>query len=120
MVEQFNNLKGSKRHAEVPQTNRNVEITAPILDYDPTLSPRVTPRVTPERSKARSQSRSPEAAHKLWKTNPIFGSEEILDEDEDDMPEIIKRLSQNGLPSGKQLSDTLSSDMIVNSISNGE
>lgn len=113
MVEQFNNLKGSKQQGEVQRINRTVEITAPILDYEPGM--------TAPPPKARSKSRSPERMqHNLWKNNPIFGSnEELLNQDDDDVPDIIKRLSQNGIPSGNQLSDTLSSDMIVNSISNG-
>lgn len=122
MVEQFNNFKGTK-HVE-QQTTRSVEITGPILDYQPgmTIAPAPKQRsLSPENDKHPLQS--------SWKNNPMFApsDDETLDEeddedddDDDDVPEIIKRLSQNGLPAGKQLSDTLSSDMIVNSISNGE
>ena len=103
MVEQFNKGNGKQQESD----SRTIEITAPIMDYEPGMAAPKT---------SRSQSRSPE--RNLWKTNPIFGSNEE-DDDDDEVPEIIKRLSQNGLPAGKQLSDTLSSDMIVNSISNG-
>ena len=110
MVEQFNNLKGSKGSPE-PNFDRNVEISAPIPNHYPGKS---IPIVKP-----RSLSPEQELQHSSWKDNPLFSSTETRSSDED-VPEIIKRLSHNGLPSGKQLSDTLSSDMIVNSISNGE
>lgn len=121
MVEQFNNFKGTKQAEVQHETTRSVEITAPILDYQP---PGVTGGQLPNPPKQRSQSPEKESEQNTWKNNPIFASseEETLDDDDDDdddVPEIIKRLSQNGLPAGKQLSDTLSSDMIVNSISNG-
>lgn len=115
MVEQFN-LKGSKSSAE--QFDRNIEITAPIPNYYPgkaipcqTAMPK--PRsLSPEQEKQSEQN--------TWKENPIFTSNDVTSSDDDDVPEIIKRLSQNGFPSGKPQSDTLSSDMIVNSISNGQ
>ena len=128
MVEQFNNLKGTKQAADVQQqATRSVEITAPILDYQPGMvvqplqfTSSVQRSCSPEKDKPQQPEQS------SWKSNPMFASnegetldEEEEDEDDEDVPEIIKRLSQNGLPTGKQLSDTLSSDMIVNSISNG-
>lgn len=111
MVEQFNNIKGTK-HGHVEQINRNVEITAPILDYKPGMTASQLPSCPKTRSLSPEQENNSE---NTWKNNPIFASSDS----DDDVPEILKRLSQNGLPSGKQLSDTLSSDMIVNSISNG-
>lgn len=116
MVEQFNNFKGTKQVEVPPQTTRSVEITGPILDY----KPGTVQTVHKQRSLSPEQEKHP--LQSSWKNNPIFASseDETLEEDDDeDVPEIIKRLSQNGLPAGKQLSDTLSSDMIVNSISNG-
>lgn len=114
MVEQFNR-KGGKTSAE--PFDRNVEITAPIPNH---YAGKAIPCQT---AVAKLRSLSPELEEKeeqsAWQENPIFTSNETGSSD-DDVPEIIKRLSQNGLPSGKQLSDTLSSDMIVNSISNGE
>lgn len=118
MVEQFNNLKGAKHGAgENQQTNRNVEITGPILNYQPGMT--VPPQPLKLRSQSPEQQKTSDSS--MWKSNPIFTSNEpSSDDDDEEVPEIIKRLSQNGLPSGKQLSDTLSSDMIVNSISNGQ
>jgi hypothetical protein len=126
MVEQFNNLKGSKHTAEAA-TTRSVEITAPILDYQPGVEPHLT-TIGPVRGRSHSPERRERQelnpVQNTWKNNPMFGSSEgetlqEEDDDDDDVPDIIKRLSQNGLAAGKQLSDTLSSDMIVNSISNG-
>ncbi len=116
MVEQFN-LKGSKE-----QFDRNVEISAPIPNHYPGIA------IPCQTALAKPRSLSPEqeeghSEQSTWKENPIFTSNDAGssddDDDDDDVPEIIKRLSQNGLPSGKPLSDTLSSDLIVNSISNG-
>lgn len=116
MVVQFNNFKGSSKHVDQPQTTRSVEITGPIMDQ--------VPETTPTKQNTRSLSPDKEVPplQSSWKNNPIFASsdDEALEDDDEEVPEIIKRLSQNGLPAGKQLSDTLSSDMIVNSISNGE
>lgn len=135
MVEQFNNLKGTKQSPDVQQqTARSVEITAPILNYQPgmvapphLISSTIGPGRQRSCSPERDRPQQPE--HSTWKNNPMFASseektlqeeeEEEEEDDDEDVPEIIKRLSQNGLPTGKQLSDTLSSDMIVNSISNG-
>lgn len=109
MVEQFNKTK----HGEVQHPNHSVEITGPIINYQPgiTEAPVVSTKTPPKQ-----RSSSPQQQQSMWKNNPIFASSD--DDDDDDVPEIIKRLSQNGFP-GKQLSDTLSSDMIVNSISTG-
>ncbi len=111
MVEQFNRTKHSESQQQV---NRSVEITGPILNYTPGMMAEELPQV-------RSQSSTLTGNEKPWKHNPIFtaSEHETSDDDDDDVPEIIKRLSQNGLPVAKQLSDTLSSDMIVNSISTG-
>ena len=110
MVEQFNNLKGSSKQGEIQCSSRNVEITSPIIDYQPGMLP---PQSSLHNQPLPEPGKDPD--DNLWKSNPLFT------EDDDDVPEIIKRISQNGLQSGgKQLSDTLSSDMIVNSISNGQ
>ena len=122
MVEQFNHLRGSKQGESSQQEARcHVEITGPIMNYQPGMS---VPN--PSTIAEKPTDRSPELLHgkkdleSQWKTSPLFTSSEKVTDDEDDVPEIIKRLSQNGLPGGKQYSDTLSSDMIVNSISSGE
>jgi len=110
MVEQFN-LKGGK-HADGSKSEavlRKVEITAPIMDYKPGMPPPTAPK-SPELEKTSEQG--------SWKNNPIFSSSEGNTVEDDE--EVLKRLSQNGVPSGTQLSDTMSSDMIVNSISNGQ
>ena len=116
MVEQFNR-KGSK--SSVEQLDRTVEITAPIPNHYAGKSIPCQTAVSKPRSLSPEQEEQSE--HNAWKENPIFTSNDVeCPESDDDVPEIIKRLSQNGLPSGKPLSDTLSSDMIVNSISNGQ
>ena len=113
MVEQFNR-KGSK--SSVEQFDRNVEITAPIPNHYAGKS--IPCQTAVPKPRSLSPELEEQSQHNTWKENPIFTSNDAESSD-DDVPEIIKRLSQNGLPSGKPLSDTLSSDMIVNSISNG-
>lgn len=124
MVEQFNNFKGTKQGEVQPVTNRSVEITAPILSSSSRLSLSDIPKARSQSPEKRKRSQSPEKRNSTeqsaWRNNPIFASsDENINDEDDDVPEILKRLSQNGLAAGKQLSDTLSSDMIVNSISNG-
>ena len=117
MVEQFNKAK----HGEVQHTNHSVEITGPIINYQPgiTEAPVKSTQTPPKQRSLSPQQETYYSEQSMWKSNPIFASSDDDDDDnEDEVPEIIKRLSQNGL-SGKQLSDTLSSDMIVNSISTG-
>ncbi len=125
VVDQFNSLKGSKNDGEPPrQVNRTVEITAPIQDYrgsEDTKPAGITLPIDKKKySELVSQGKGKRKDDSFWKDNPLFASTGGESDSDDDVPEIIKRFSINGLPpSGHQLSDTMSSDIIVNSISNG-
>lgn len=105
--------------------NRHVEITGPILDDQIGISASghssSDSAHTHNSSKTRSPVRPVEGngcEKELWKSSPLFTSNDSSDDE--DVPEMLKRFSQNGLSSERQLSDTLSSDMIVNSISSGK
>ena len=107
----------------------HVQITGPILLNHTSLSHSGLESLHRSSSDSthsqKSKQESPQSTDKdkelnegPWKTSPLFASSNSSDDD--DVPEILKRLSRNGVPTGKQLTDTMSSDAIVNSISTGE
>lgn len=104
MVEQFN-LRSSKSGGSPTKSSvRDVSITAPIIPPSAAgLANGHTPSVP-----------SPPPPNSSWKTSPLYRS---CDSDEE-VPDVIKRLS-DGTLQGQRWSDTLSSDIIVNSISTG-
>ena len=99
MVEQFN-LRSSKSNGR--NSVRDVKITAPVITPPKSVSNGHTP------------SQSPPPPETTWKHSPLYRS---FDSDED-VPEMIKRFSDGAVAAGFR-SDTLSSDIIVNSISTG-
>lgn len=92
-------------------SSRKVEITAPILDYQPGMS-------APPSSVSVIQSQEPlvEEKERSWNANPIYTTD---DDEDDDYADEQSRMKPLVLSTGNH-SDTLSSDMIVNSISNGQ
>ena len=108
MVEQFN-LRGSRSTTESPLTN--VTITAPIVEEkEISLNGHVLIR---EESPGHREV-SPPPSDSEWKNSPLYSPGES-DEEDEETAEMFKKLSHGGM----SLSDTMSSDMIVNSISNG-
>ena len=103
MVEQFN-LRSSKNvDSQQRFSIRDVTITAPVI----------TP---PVERLSNGHASSPPPPDSTWKTSPLYRSS---DSDDEDVPEMIKRLSDSTFL-GQRSSDTLSSDIIVNSISTGK
>ena len=100
MVEQFN-LRSSKSNGR--NSARDIKITAPVITPPKCISNGHTP------------SQSPPPPETTWKNSPLYRS---FDSDED-VPEMIKRFSDGAVATGNFRSDTLSSDIIVNSISTG-
>ena len=112
--------------------SRSVEITGPILTDHTSLiaSDRKSPllgctdsRSLSPRSPSKSGKKKAQAlgeGSESWKNSPLYASSNSSDEDE--VPEMLKRLSETHVyPEDKsRLSDTMSSDIIVNSISSGE
>lgn len=104
MVEQFNlrSSKNSDSQLLHHSSFRDVKITAPIIN-------------PPQEGLSNGHVPSPPPPDGTWKMSPLFKSS---DSDDEEVPEMIKRLSATDIP-GQPSSDTLSSDIIVNSISTG-
>lgn len=102
MVEQFN-LRSSKNvDSQQRLSTRDVTITAPVITL-------------PVERLSNGHVTSPPPPDNTWKKSPLYQSSDSEDED---VPEMIKRLSDSTFL-GQRSSDTLSSDIIVNSISTG-
>ena len=66
----------------------------------------------------------------MWKSSPVYcapsdeegeeGEGEGAGSDDSEVPEMLRKLSQSGFPFTRNQSDTISSEIIVNSISNGQ
>ena len=103
MVEQFN-LRSSKNvDSQQRFSARDVTITAPVITL-------------PVERLSNGHTSSPPPPDSTWKKSPLYQSSDSEDED---VPEMIKRLSDSTFL-GQRSSDTLSSDIIVNSISTGK
>ena len=105
MVEQFN-LRTSK-HLDSSLIH-HVKISAPIItdSTNPAVNGHIVHSLPTEDT---------------WKSNPTYNNSHLSDDE--DVPEILKRLYQEERSAGgknSSLSDTMSSDVIVNSISNGK
>lgn len=106
MVEKFDLRSSRNNDPKARYSVRDVKITAPIIP--PSDGPGMANGHTPSAS-----SPPPDSS---WKTSPLYMS---YDSDED-VPEAIKRLSDSAVSiPGQRRSDTLCSDIIVNSISTG-
>ena len=103
MVEQFNLRSSKSVDSQQRFSLRDVKITAPVI----------TP---PVERLSNGHASSPPPPDSTWKTSPLYRSS---DSDDEDVPEMIKRLSDSAFL-GQRSSDTLSSDIIVNSISTGK
>ncbi len=121
MVEQFNLRTSRHVPTESPLATPNVTISGPIIeDEEIPLNGHIIVS-TEETRKSQSDISSPPppttsaAADEFWKTSPLFNPDSSEDE-EDEVEDVFKTLSYGALPN----SDTMSSDMIVNSISNGK
>lgn len=102
MVEQFNLRTKSPQPS--PLTTPNVIISSPIIeDQEITLNGHTPHEVTPP----------PE--NTLWKESPLYSPGSSDEEGGGMVADVFHELALGGLPS----SDTMSSDVIVNSISNG-
>lgn len=120
--------KKGRRFENGSLEGRHVEITGPIIDGQTSVSSSERESPIPNISQhSKSKSTSPRARSGTlqsedggtWKTSPLYASSSE-GEDDDEVPDMLKRFSQNGfLGSGKQ-SDTMTSDVIVNSISSGK
>lgn len=106
MVEKFDIRSSKSSDQQIRNSVRDVKITAPVIPPSEGISNGHPPSAS-----------SPPPPNASWKTSPLYKS---YDSDED-VPEIIKRLSDSAIAiPGQRRSDTLSSDIIVNSISTGE
>jgi len=101
MVEQFN-LKSSKR-SSTELAPLNITISSPIVE-DQEIQVGDVP--------IGGGTATPPLPESVWNNSPLFRTESSSEED---VPELIRNMSQGGL----KASDTMSSDMIVNSISTG-
>ena len=123
-----NGSSEGRRQVEITgplESRRNVEITGPIIEGLTSVSSGETESPLPNTIR-HSKSSSPRTRTGtgqsddggLWKTSPLYVSSS--DGEDDEVPDLLKRFSQNGFPETGKQSDTLSSDIIVNSISTGE
>ena len=103
MVEQFNLRSSKSVDSQQRFSMRDVTITAPVITL-------------PVERQSNGHTSSPPPPDSTWKKSPLYQSSDSEDED---VPEMIKRLSDSTFL-GQQSSDTLSSDIIVNSISTGK
>ena len=123
-MEQFN-LRSTKQIADSSLAQSvNVEITAPIVNNQEIALNGLTPlsgaplnsHVTSPSAHVTISTPSPPPSESLWKNSPLYNTDSSGDED---VPELIRRLSHGAIPNLPRSSDTISSDIIVNSISNG-
>ena len=106
MVEKFDIRSSKSSDQPARHSTLDVKITAPVIPPSGGMSNGHPPSAS-----------SPPPPNVSWKTSPLYRS---YDSDED-VPEMIKRLSDSAISiPGQRRSDTLSSDIIVNSISTGE
>jgi hypothetical protein len=103
MVEQFNLRSSKSVDSQQRFSVRDVTITAPVITL-------------PIERLPNGHASSPPPPDSTWKKSPLYLSSDSEDED---VPEMIKRLSDSAFL-GQRSSDTLSSDIIVNSISTGK
>ncbi|XP_064393491.1 rho GTPase-activating protein 24-like isoform X2 [Halichondria panicea] len=107
MVEQFN-LRTNSKHITESLSSTNVTISGPIIeDQEISLNGHI-PITTAELHSSNEGSSLPD--NSLWKNSPLYTPDSS---EEDDQEDVFKSLSYGALPN----SDTMSSDMIVNSIS---
>ncbi len=112
MVEQFN-LRTNKHVPESPLSSTNVTISGPIIeDEEIPLNGHVV-ITTDKTCEGQSDISSPPPPSDSWKTSPLYTDST---DEEEEVEDVFKSLSFGGLRN----SDTMSSDMIVNSITNGE
>ena len=103
MVEQFNLRSSKSVDSQQRFSMRDVTITAPVITL-------------PVGRLSNGHTSPPPPPDSTWKKSPLYQSSDSEDED---VPEMIKRLSDSTFL-GQRSSDTLSSDIIVNSISTGK
>ena len=103
MVEQFNLRSSKSVDSQQRHSMREVKITGPVITL-------------PVERLSNGHASSPPPPDSTWKKSPLYQSSGSEDED---VPGMIKRLSDSAFL-GQQSSDTLSSDIIVNSISTGK
>ncbi len=110
MVEQFN-LRTNSKHITESLSTTNVTISGPIMEDQELLLNGPIATTTAELHSSNETSSLPD--NSLWKNSPLYTPDSS---EEDDGEDVFKSLSYGALPN----SDTMSSDMIVNSISTGE